>query len=136
VDRRFGVCHDDTPAVCEIFAYSLNSPHSIFHTTEQKMRTVYYLLMAASEDEETQKKGMVSIVVNTQKNRAVSFAPNGFGKIPAMARSLPIRQSALHVCVDYASASSSAFAAIVMLIVTSRIRARFRKHVGELRECY
>jgi hypothetical protein len=104
-------------------------PFYIFH---KKMRTLYYLLMAANEDEETQKKGMVAVLVNIGKNRVVNFVPSG--KLPALTRSLPNRWAALHFCVD--DIASSALVAITMLMVGSRARARFRKHEhGELREC-
>ena len=98
------------------------------------MKTVYYLVMAASEDEVTQKKGMVSIFVNIGKNQAVSFVTKSW-KIEALITSLPSRYSAHHFCVDDTSAASSAFAAIIVLMVGARVRARFRKHEGELCEC-
>ena len=96
------------------------------------MKTVFYVVMAASEDEVTQKKGMVSVFINIGKNRAVSFVSRGW-KIQTLITSLPSRYSAHHFCVDDTSAAtSSAFAAFM---VGARVRARFRKHEGELREC-
>jgi Na+/H+ antiporter NhaC len=87
--------------------------------------------MAAGEEEETQKKGMVAIIVNIGKNRAVNFAHSS-RRITAMTSWLPCRLSALHFCVD--DTASSAVAAVAMLMLGSRVRARVRKHEGELRE--
>jgi hypothetical protein len=112
------------------FIHPFYLPH-----TEQKMRTMYYLLMAASEDEVTQKKGMVAIFVNIGKNRVLSFVANSSRKIQALTRSLPFRYSAHHSCVDDTSAATTAVAWIVMMVAGARVRARFRKHEGELREC-
>jgi hypothetical protein len=102
--------------------------------TEKKLRTLYYILMAASEDEKTQKKGMVAIVVNIGKNRApVSFAPSG-RKIQALLSSLPCRFCALHFCVDDPAAATE-WISMVMVVLGSRVRARFRIHKGKLCEC-
>jgi hypothetical protein len=121
-------------AVREIFAYS---PILFFylHTTEKKMRTLYYLLMAEIEDEETQKKGMVAILVNIGKNRIVKFEKSCARQLSTLTGSLPCRWAALHFCFD--DPASSVLGAIVMLMVESRVRARFREHEGEFREeCY
>jgi hypothetical protein len=92
------------------------------------MRAVYYLLMAASEDEETQKRGIVGILVNIGKNRVVTFGPIA-RKMPSLTRSLPFRWAAFHFCVN--DAAFFARVAIDMVtLCTSHVRARFRKHVG------
>jgi hypothetical protein len=92
--------------------------------------------MAASEDEETQKKGMVGIIVNIGKNRVVrSFVPTrGSLKIAALLSSLPCRFCALHFCVDDPAASTKRMT-VLMVVLGSRVRARVRIHKGELCEC-
>jgi hypothetical protein len=94
------------------------------------MKTLYYILMSASEEGETQKKGIVGIIVNVGKNRAVSFLPSS-RKTPALLSSLPCRLSALHFCVDDATAATQ-WISMVMVVLGSRVRARFRIHRGKL----
>jgi hypothetical protein len=92
------------------------------------MRALCYLLMAASEDEETQKRGMVGVLVNIGKNRVVTFGPSA-RKIPSLTRSLPFRWAAFHFCVN----DAAFFARLAIDMVTlcaSHVRARFKKHEG------
>jgi hypothetical protein len=97
------------------------------------MRTLYYtgIPMSASEEEETQQKGILGIIVNIGKNRAVSFAPTSGRKIPALINSLPSRLSALHFCIDDATAATK-WISMVMVVLGSRVRARVRIHKGKL----
>jgi hypothetical protein len=105
-------------------------PFHLLHT-EKKMRTLYYLLMAANEDEETQKKGMVGIYVNIRKNRVENFEPNAMKIRTLLTRSLPFRWGAFHFCVNDTTSSAHVALGILMLF-ESRVRARSRKHEGEL----
>jgi hypothetical protein len=92
------------------------------------MRALYYILMAASKDEETQKRGMVGILVNIGKNRVVTFGPIA-RKLPSLTRSLPFRWAAFHFCVN--DAAFFARVAIDMVMrCASHLRARFKKHEG------
>jgi hypothetical protein len=50
--------------------------------------------MAATEDEETQKKGMVAVVVNMGKREKLHL--EAVRMMPAIAQAIPIRFSALH----------------------------------------
>jgi hypothetical protein len=43
----------------------------------EKIKTLYHLLMAANKDEKTQNKGMLVVIVNIGRNRAVNFVTNG-----------------------------------------------------------
>jgi hypothetical protein len=54
----------------------LHFVHPFYLTHTEKMSTVCHTLMAASEEEKTQKKGMVGIVVNIGKNRAPVLSRN------------------------------------------------------------
>jgi hypothetical protein len=87
-------------------------------------------MMAASEDEETQKRGMVGILVNIGKNRGVvTFEGSSTRKLPSLTRSLPFRWAAFHFCVN--DAAFFARVAIEMVMrCASHVRARFRKHEG------
>jgi hypothetical protein len=97
------------------------------------MRTLYYLLMAAGEEEETQQKGIVGIIVNIGKNRAPMLAAptRSSRKIPALINSLPCRLSALHFCIDDATAATK-WISMGMVVLGSRVRARVRIHKGKL----
>ena len=88
--------------------------------------------MAANEDEETQKKGMVAVFLRIGKNRAMDFVPRG-KILPALTRALPFRYSAIHFCDD--DTNSSQMITIPLLVVASHVRARFRIHKGESCEC-
>jgi hypothetical protein len=90
---------------------------------------MYYLLMAASKDEETQKRGMVGILVNVGKDRVVTFGPSVDRKLPSLTRSLPLRWAAFHFCVNDAGSSARLAIEMVMLL-KSHLRARFKKHEG------
>jgi hypothetical protein len=100
------------------------------------MRTLYYMLMTASEEEETQKKGMVAIVLNIGKHREPpnSAPTRSSRKIAELLSFLPCRFCALHFCVDDPAASTQ-WISMVMVVLGSSVRARFRIHQGELREC-
>jgi hypothetical protein len=110
------------------FGCSLYSPFFYPLHTEKKMRALYYLMMAASEDEATQKRGMVGILLNIGKNRVVTFEGSA-RKLLSMARSLPIRWAAFHFCVNDAGSCARLAIGIVMLL-KSYVRARFKKHEG------
>jgi hypothetical protein len=89
---------------------------------------MYYLLMAASEDEETQKRGMVGILVNIGKNR-VETSEGSAKKLLSMTRSLPFRRAAVHLCVSEAGPCARLAIEIVMLLKPDA-RARFKIHEG------
>jgi hypothetical protein len=135
---RSSRCGQCCPLQCVRFSFvRFIHPFSYILHTEKKLRTLYYILMAASEDEETQKKGIVGIIVNIGKNRAPrSVAPTrGTWKIAALLSSLPCRFCALHFCVDDPAASSQ-WISMLMVTLGSRVRARVRIHKGELCEYY
>jgi hypothetical protein len=91
------------------------------------MRVMYYIIMAANEDEETQRKGMVGVVVNIGRSR--NYNPSSAKKIPVFLGALPSRWASVHYCTD-GNLSTETMAALVVLFLGSRDRARFRKHVG------
>jgi hypothetical protein len=89
---------------------------------------MYYLLMAASEDEETQKRGMVGIFVNIGENR-VETSEWSAKKLLSMVRSLPFRKAAFHFCVND-TGSCARVAIEIVTRCTSHVRARFKIHQG------
>jgi hypothetical protein len=84
--------------------------------------------MAASEDEETQKKGMVAVVISDSRNRSLNLETAM--RVPALSEGLPTRWTGVHFCVDKNHVTSKVVSVFTVL-AGSRMRGRFRKHVGE-----
>ncbi len=61
-----------------------------------KVRIRDYLLMVASQDEETQKKGMVGVVVNMGPDRRESLHLDAVQIVPGLAQAIPIRWACVH----------------------------------------
>lgn len=84
--------------------------------------------MAANDDEESQKKGSVCVVLNVGESRA-NNNPIGGVKLPGLTRALPNRWASFHYCVD--DQSTATMVNLAVMFLGSRDRARFRKHVGK-----
>jgi hypothetical protein len=85
--------------------------------------------MAASQDEETQKKGIVGVVVNMGENRRGSLDLEAAKKVPVLASAIPVRFACVHFCVDNSLAANAL--AMFAVLVGSRERVRFRTHMGK-----
>jgi hypothetical protein len=92
-------------------------------------RVAWYLLMAASEDEETQKKGMVRVL--TVIGNKHPFNLKAAGKVAAVVNVLPIRWTGIHFCVDN-EATANALSLWTILMTPSE-RVRYRIHVGKFK---
>jgi hypothetical protein len=90
--------------------------------------------MAASEDEKTQKNGMVAILVNIGKNRATRSFGTSVRKIAELLSFLPCRFGAVHFCVDDPAASTQLISMAIFVLGSHRVGARVRLHKGELCE--
>ena len=88
--------------------------------------------MVASQDEETQKKGMVGVVVNMGENRRRSLQIEASKQIPGLALAIPIRFACVHLCVDNNIAANAL--AMFTILLDSRERVRFRNHMGKSNE--
>ena len=85
--------------------------------------------MAMSDDEETQKKGVVSIMFACMlADERESFDKAYAWKLPGLMRALPVRQEALHLCHD--SLVSVAIISIFKLSASLFHRLRIRTHYG------
>jgi hypothetical protein len=85
--------------------------------------------MAASEDDETQKKGMVR-VLNTI-GATHPFNLKAARKIAAVVQALPNRWQAIHFCVGNEAMVN--FLALWTILMKPSERVRFRTHVGKLK---
>ena len=83
--------------------------------------------MAATEDEETQKKGVVAVVVKIGKHLKYSLESGRMA--PSLSAGLPFRLASIHFCLDnYAAAISVALAAF---LAGNHERLRSRSHMGK-----
>ena len=110
------------------FFFSANGIPKYFHSSQ--CRCSFCLYMAASFDEETQKKGVVGIFYNLTSDGY--FSPN-----PRLARAArrtrdatPLFNSSVHFCVDD-SVIKRGFAFFANRLLNRNARLRFRLHVGE-----
>lgn len=84
--------------------------------------------MVASEDKETQRKGIVGIFWGSNKtpDRLATW------RLAQVLRTLPLRYAAFHLC--FTAAQHSAYGAILALgivAIESVTRVRVRRHNGE-----
>jgi hypothetical protein len=94
---------------------------------------MWYQLMAALEDEDTQRKGMVSVLYNIELGKAEPDYPELLKNSHMINDALPFRNVAVHYCYD--SASLRPAMTLYQLVVSGNIRLRFRAHYGELNFC-
>jgi len=90
----------------------------------------WYMAMAALEDEEAQRKGLVMVsyaIDNTVQGRSVAL------QISSVLSALPMRVVGVHVCVN--DPTVQALAKVLSLVFESRFRLRIRIHSGTDLEC-
>ena len=96
-----------------------------------QVKALFYLLMAASNDIENQRKGIVMVSLNTGR-RGSSDAKEAQVKMESlnMLRDMPMRIDAFHMCHD--NPDKKASSAVVTVMHPSHIRVRTRHHEGSL----
>lgn len=97
-----------------------------YKTLQNRMRTIYMVIMFALKDVETQKRGIVAIPYNvgpshTKDRQAV-------WKNALLVSVLPIRFTGVHYCYDDEKLRAVFFVAMVVFEKAARIRSRF--HLG------
>jgi hypothetical protein len=90
---------------------------------------MWYQLMAALEDEDTQRKGMVSILYNIELVTPEPEYPELLKNAHMINDAVPFRNVAVHYCYD--SASLRPAMTLYQLVVNGNIRLRFRAHYGK-----
>jgi hypothetical protein len=98
-----------------------------------QMRLAYYMLMLAFDDEETQIKGIVMLLINCgPRRRGADF--EFVLKAPSVIRMLPLRIAAAHIIFD--SDTLGPVNAAILQAITKTSRVRFRFHQGTALECH
>jgi hypothetical protein len=101
----------------------------------RQKKTFVYLLSAAAEDEETQRRGFVFVVYHIFPMKFFSqFDHELFYNVPEVLDWLPIRITGCHFC--YNNPLIRSVAAVAMLVCGPELRAIFRLHHGTCAEKY
>ena len=94
------------------------------------MRAIFYGAITAAEDEETQKKGVVLVLMNAGPNKISD--PYASWQVSRVMPSLCVRFVGVHYCYD--SVVISKMFSITMMMAGKESRLRFRTHFGETEE--
>jgi hypothetical protein len=97
------------------------------------MRTVYYILMSALEDEETQKKGIVCVVYNVEPRSKLAKDPRIYLNVYKLLPSIPMKMMGAHYCVQ--DAHLRQFMSSIRVAMSREVRLRSRVHHGSHQEC-
>ena len=84
-------------------------------------------MMALSEDEKTQKLGMIVAMITTGKNKG-NYNFQILNKMCLMLRALPVRFAAVHMLSESVAQANSLN--IITAFLQDRDRVRFRSHAG------
>jgi hypothetical protein len=106
--------------------------HERFQNPINLLRAIYYIIMAAVEDEETQRKGIVGIVYNIGKaasNELDDETSRTLDRSVQLRNALPARYVSMHYCFN-----NDAFMSYInreICAFDSSTRARCRVHKGK-----
>jgi hypothetical protein len=99
-----------------------------------QLRCIMYLFCAAAEDEDIQKKGFVSVVMNMGlKNSGILLDKAALLQAPSFVRVLPLRVDALHICNDKSRSIPANFAKLfphLWNVMATPLRVRLRYYSG------
>jgi hypothetical protein len=93
-----------------------------------------YIYALASNDEETMKCGLVSIIAPTSEQQTVSD-PEEHLEVARFASALPLRFAAIHFCMPNDGPAFQLLRATIVLIFASDQRIRVKFHTGLRLEC-
>ena len=92
------------------------------------MKTLIYVILAAAEDEETQKRGLIGILYFTN---ALPFAQKLYDRSePRIFDWLPIKLVGAHFCSCHSDARFRIIHALLLLVMGRERRVRLRMHEG------
>jgi len=102
-------------------------------TLQSSLRVIYFVVMRALQQSvETQIRGTVSVWYTLGDLRSKTNGKWWF-EIFMAARALPKKTAAIHFCVD--DMRQFVLTNLVVKVMKSKLRARFRLHLGSLTEC-
>jgi hypothetical protein len=88
-----------------------------------------YVLTSSAEDVETQRKGLVMVIYQPAQNAKVCTHPQERENVFRIMETIPVRISAVHLCIPDNSISRMIKAVMLVAIGPDR-RARTRFHKG------
>jgi hypothetical protein len=94
------------------------------------MRLALYMFTLASDDEVTRQLGLVLIVAPNCEQQAV-IDPKDHWKVAELMQSIPLRLTAIHVCLPNASPVFHLFRATTVLLFGRDQRVRAKVHIGQ-----
>lgn len=97
------------------------------------MRVVYYLLMTALEDEDTQERGVVCVVYNVEPRSPLANDPSIYLNVYELLPTLPMRMMGAHYCVE--DSRLRLFMSSIRVAMPREVRLRSRVHHGSHQEC-
>jgi len=103
-----------------------------FKAAVNRLRAGIFLWCMMSEDEETQKRGVVVIAVQMGAVDSSRVDPEMVRELPRLEKWLPLRASACHICTDH-PITSILWRAVIMG-VSHEARVRHRLHFGTYTE--
>ena len=112
-----------------------------YRTADSGLKTLYYMVMSAMEDSNSQKSGSVLIFYGLGPEKGYNPRKKElFIKATKLIGVLPFRLDAVHFCVPSPLQSSSfviisPFVALIQNSIGKYFRARFRVHCGSHTEC-
>ncbi|KAL3904878.1 MAG: hypothetical protein SGARI_004717 [Bacillariaceae sp.] len=92
------------------------------------------MYMCLAEDPETEKKGCVFIVFHPSPTTQVCANPEERAFVQRMMASIPVRVSAIHVCLQDDMVSRM-IKTVFLVAIGSEGRTRTRAHIGSATEC-
>jgi hypothetical protein len=108
--------------------FRLVSPRH-YRRTDNMLKVLLYIVSAAAEDEETQKRGFVGLAYYVGRNYyADNFDYDLTFRACKLIECIPIRFSGLHVCFD--DPAFRAIKALSMTLMGRNLRQRLRWHEG------
>jgi hypothetical protein len=97
------------------------------------LRRLFYLAQLISEDEETQKKGVIVVCVY---NHCTPDFDTAYAQRAAIAgSSQPVRIEALHFCMDNSTPGWGPFFDAAKMAMNPYLQVRVKSHVGDFHEC-
>ena len=104
-----------------------SSQFLVFYIHDLQLRVVWYICMVLASDEETEKRGVVIVMLNDGDAGDRKSAL----KMPVVFGTMPVRFEAAHLCND-SPGSSKVVDSLLKFMAGKVFRVRMRSHFGML----